>query len=57
MSEAWELGAGLMMDLAVLELVRVTEQQDAATKKIRPEHGFLDLTDICALARLLQGLG
>ena len=31
-------------------------EQDAATK-INPEHGLLDLTGICALARLMQGLG
>lgn len=30
------------------------DEQDAATK-INPEHGLLDLTDICALARLMQG--
>lgn len=32
------------------------DEQGAATK-INPEHSLSDLTDICALARLMQGLG
>lgn len=33
-----------------------TDEQDADTK-INPECSLLDLTDICALARLIQGPG